>query len=279
MQLARLEQIRTETDKKIQKQSGQDLASYNKKYDKIDSAYESYENAKPENERSAEYTATLSALKLLKEEMGSILSKPTINTEDINRLKDLSGYADEYTESLKRMKSAQKGSSEIARSKEIDKISKYLKENTKLSRDARAELNGYLNLLRTGDASVNVEDIHNKFLKVVDVERAAGREGKTFLDIFKNKALYGFASQLAMYYMSIYDFIRYTRNAVTTIVELDDSLIDLKKTTAMTSNQLDQFYLDANKVAKQMGVTTKEIIDQASAWSRLNKTGLLYGDI
>lgn len=37
----------------------------------------------------------------------------------------------------------------------------------------------------------------------------------------------------------------------------------------MNENQLENFYYDSNNVAKQMGVTTKEIIDQASAWSRL----------
>ena len=37
----------------------------------------------------------------------------------------------------------------------------------------------------------------------------------------------------------------------------------------MTGSELNQFYFDANDVAKQMGVTTKEIIEQASAWSRL----------
>ena len=69
------------------------------------------------------------------------------------------------------------------------------------------------------------------------------------------------------------------RQAVTTVKELDTALVDLKKTTTMTSSELEQFYYDANDVAKQMGVTTKEIIDQASAWSRLNQIGLLYGNI
>lgn len=53
------------------------------------------------------------------------------------------------------------------------------------------------------------------------------------------------------------------------IASLDDALVDLKKTTAMSKTQLEDFYYDANDVAKQMGVTTEEIITQASAWSRL----------
>lgn len=45
--------------------------------------------------------------------------------------------------------------------------------------------------------------------------------------------------------------------------------LDLKKTTTMTESQLEQFYYTSNDVAKKMGVTTEEIIKQASAWSRL----------
>lgn len=37
----------------------------------------------------------------------------------------------------------------------------------------------------------------------------------------------------------------------------------------MTANQLEDFYYKSNDVAKQMGVTTNEIITQAAAWSRL----------
>ena len=47
----------------------------------------------------------------------------------------------------------------------------------------------------------------------------------------------------------------------------------------MTSSQLEQFYYDSNNTAKQMGVATSEIIDQASAWSRFNKIDPLYGDM
>jgi TP901 family phage tail tape measure protein len=63
--------------------------------------------------------------------------------------------------------------------------------------------------------------------------------------------------------------VNYIRSTANAIIELDTALVDLKKTTTMTSEELDQFYFDANKIAKQMGVTTAEIISQASAWSRL----------
>lgn len=61
----------------------------------------------------------------------------------------------------------------------------------------------------------------------------------------------------------------YIRQLFTTVYELDKSLIDLRKTFKGSTNDLNDFYFEANKLAKQMGVTTNEIIKQGSAWSRL----------
>ena len=69
------------------------------------------------------------------------------------------------------------------------------------------------------------------------------------------------------------------QKGVNIVKELDTALVDLRKTTTMSSTDLKDFYSDANEAAKEYGVTTKQIIDQASSWSRLNKIGLLYGDI
>lgn len=59
------------------------------------------------------------------------------------------------------------------------------------------------------------------------------------------------------------------RSGIKTVRELDTALSDLKKTTKMSVSELRNFYLSANDTAKQTGVTTQEIIEQAAAWSRL----------
>ena len=63
--------------------------------------------------------------------------------------------------------------------------------------------------------------------------------------------------------------IQSIKGGIGTVRSLDTALVDLKKTTTMTASELEDFYYSSNKVAKQMGVTTEEIINQASAWSRL----------
>lgn len=70
-------------------------------------------------------------------------------------------------------------------------------------------------------------------------------------------------------YINPYKIIEMIQKGVNIVKELDTALVDLRKTTTMSSTDLEDFYSDANEAAKEYGVTTKQIIDQASSWSRL----------
>lgn len=59
------------------------------------------------------------------------------------------------------------------------------------------------------------------------------------------------------------------QKAVILVTNLDAALADLKMTSQMSSRELNDIYYTANDVAKQTGITTKEVIEQAAAWSRL----------
>lgn len=97
--------------------------------------------------------------------------------------------------------------------------------------------------------------------------KSAGLEGSTFFSEMKDKAL-KFVKWIGMT-LFITKSRMYFRKLFTTVYELDTALVDLKKTFKGTDEELNQFYYDSNKLAKQLGVTTKEIIEQGAAWSRL----------
>lgn len=63
--------------------------------------------------------------------------------------------------------------------------------------------------------------------------------------------------------------INYIIQMPSKVHELDTSLVDLKRTTNATAKELEDFYYSSNDAAKQLGVTTNEILTQAAAWSRL----------
>ena len=211
------------------------------------------------------FQTAINGLKTYKETLSGVTP---LTEEQKAKIAELTAECDKCAKAFKNMSAAEKGSNERSRMKEADKITKYLQQNTRLSKEAKKQLESYVNLLRSSDADVDVGKIHTEWLKVTDAERAAGREGKSFFDVVKEKAWYGAASAIGTYF-GFNDIMRYGQQAIQTIVSLDDEMVDLKKTTSMSSSQLEDFYYDSNNVAKQMGATTQEIIDQASAWSRL----------
>lgn len=222
---------------------------YNTKLAKLESANEVLKN----------YKASLQGVNELTKEQQAEINKLTQNCEKA---------ATEF----KNLSAAEKGTIKVGVEKAIQRINKDLAENTKYSAEAKAGLNALLEQLKSGDPSINLRKITEEIIKIENAEIAAGRAGKSLWDIFKTKSTYGFIGQMQSYlsmYVGFYGMINGVKKAVSTIIELDTALVDLKKTTAMNENQLENFYYDSNNVAKQMGVTTKEIIDQASAWSRL----------
>ena len=201
-----------------------------------------------------------------------------VDGEQVDKVKKLRDEIEQTINAMSKTPQAKRGWTDIGVSKAAEKVANVLKQNTKMSKEARDAIRAYYNELRSGNPSQPIDEILVKVNQLVQKERELGRVGKSFGEIFKEKVIYGGAAQLAGM-VGFYDVINVGREGFQTIRELDTALVDLKKTTAMNSSQLEEFYFDSNDVAKQMGVTTQAIIDQASAWSRLNKIGLLYGDI
>lgn len=225
---------------------------------------------------STEYNTKLANL----ESANNVLKNYKVSLQGVNELtKEQQAEINKLTQNcekaateFKKLSAAEKGTVEVSIEKAIQRINKDLAENTKYSAEAKAGFNVLLEQLKSGDPSINLRKITEEIIKIENAEIAAGRAGKSLWDIFKTKSTYGFIGQMQSYlsmYVGFYGMVNGVKKAVSTITELDTALVDLKKTTAMNENQLENFYYDSNNVAKQMGVTTKEIIDQASAWSRL----------
>ena len=91
---------------------------------------------------------------------------------------------------------------------------------------------------------------------------ASGNIGKTFTDSFGS----AFSSMVkfAASYVSIRKVFSEIENGIKTVVALDDALVDLQKTTTATPQQLNNFYNEANNIAKQYGTTTQQIIQGAA---------------
>lgn len=154
-----------------------------------------------------------------------------------------------------------------------NKIEAWMNQNTAAAQRFGEELRKIQAVLANNQNPAQLTSLSAEFAKIQAQAKAAGLVTNQFAQSVKNVGLQllGLTSGVA----ALRKLIQVIRDGINTVIELDTALIDLKKTTTMSGSDLATFYKDANKAAKEFGVTTKDIIQSAADWSRLgfsNKT-------
>lgn len=150
-----------------------------------------------------------------------------------------------------------------------NRMEAWLLKNSAAAKMFGAEINKLISECKTCD-SIRFNKINGEFQRLTNQARAAGKLGKSFKDTFKD-----LFTTFSMWFSTTTIIMRAFQTITTgikTVIDLDTALIDLKKTSDATTAQLQKFYYNANETAKSLGISTKEVIDAASAWSRLGYT-------
>lgn len=149
-----------------------------------------------------------------------------------------------------------------------NKIEAWMNQNTAAAQRFGEELRKIQAALANNQNPAQLTSLSAEFAKIQAQAKAAGLVTNQFAQSVKNVGLQllGLTSGVA----ALRKLIQVIRDGINTVIELDTVLIDLKKTTTMSGSDLATFYKDANKAAKELGVTTKDIIQSAADWSRLS---------
>lgn len=149
------------------------------------------------------------------------------------------------------------------------RVEDFMSKNGKAAKYFSAELNKILNETAQGAevSKTKLLQLEQSFSNIGVAARNAGKLEKTFFQTLR-EGMSSFSYWTSSTFL-VMKAIQSVKGGLSTVKALDTALVDLKKTTTMTNSELEDFYYSSNKVAKQMGVTTEEIINQASAWSRL----------
>ena len=266
--LQQINQTVTDLKEKLKESTLDSLQGSIDKYQKI---YDQRKTYSPDFTPSEQYTKNLTALNTaignLVEYRNTLKNVSEVTVEQEAELKGLVTACEKASDSFKSLSASEKGASQIAIDKLVQRINKDLDECTNYSKEAKLGLRALRDELESANPR-NLKEITSEIINIENAEIKAGRAGRSFFDTLKNSGFHQIAAQMAGMF-GLYDVVNIGRQAISTIVDLDDALLDLKKTTSMSSPELNNFYYSANDVAKQMGVTTKSIIEQASAWSRL----------
>lgn len=97
----------------------------------------------------------------------------------------------------------------------------------------------------------------------------AGKSGLSFADTVKQrfKSLGAYLASFA----SFYDIIRYGREAIQTVTELDTAMTELKKVSDESEQSYSNFLKNSFDMADEVGTTSEQIIQSTADWSRLGE--------
>lgn len=271
-QTEQLKQIQLETDAKISKyranQKASTVSSFQSSIDSYQSKLTKYSN-RPAEKQSVEYQSLLkgyqSQLAQLKNRFDELSKEEIISEDQINSFNKLKEQLD--TTDLK-FQNVFKGDDLISVKKEIDTITQYMSKNTRISSEAKDKLRGYIEELKTKGADANVKAIHAAFLDVCDVERDAKREGQRLLDVIKDKAWYGFATQVGTYF-SFNDIINYAKEGIQTVRELDTALVEMRKVSDESASSLKRVQDASFDLANEVGTTALQIQNSIADFMRI----------
>lgn len=250
------------------------LESLNSSIDKYRNDYNSRSSKPFTDNQSDEYKKLLAnyetSIKELEAYRDKISNNPLVSKEDLNQIDELTKKVKESATAFNSLTASQKGSTPLSRGKTIEWANDLLKQNSKWSKKAKIEVQGWINKLATADPS-NVEEIRNRILEVVRAEREAGNAGKTWLDIFSTKKLHIFLGQAASMF-SFYDLINVGREGFETIRELDTALTEMKKVSDETTQSLKNYQSTTFDVGDAVGATAKTIQNSTADWLRLGES-------
>lgn len=224
------------------------------------------------NTKLAKLESANEALKNYKVSLQGVTELTKDHQAEINRLtQDCEKAATEF----KKLSAAEKGTTEVGIEKAIQRINKDLAENTKYSAEAKAGLNALLTQLKSGDPSINLRKITEEIIRIENAEIAAGRAGKSFFDIFKEKSFYGFIGQMQSFlsmYVGFYGMINAARNAFETKREFDTSLTEMEKVSNETIQSLKNYQITTFDTADAVGTTAKQIQESTADYMRLGES-------
>lgn len=218
-----------------------------------------------------EVNSKMEAVKTEYATLQNMMSSGASGNEIVNQFEKVNSVLQETQNFLKQTKAEYSLlATEYQRLTLANDIEEWNQKNTAATREVIAQNEIYISSLRDLDVAmtkVEHNNIATSFKQTENSMRALNKLGASFSNQFR-QAIDSFKVWVSATTV-VMSAVNLIRQIPTVVNELDTALVDLRKTTTMTDAQLKEFYTDAPSIAKQMGVGTKAIIDQASAWSRL----------
>lgn len=222
--------------------------------------------------RSSDYSTMMDKYKAELEELRTI--QATVSKQDyvsaaqLKQFDDLRKKLKDSETSFKTLSAAEKGSDSLSRAKLYSKIGEYLQKNSGMAKEFKTQLKSLQKQLENDGPNANVKNLTDQFIRLQSQIREAGQEGRSFLDVLKDKAFYGFVGQLGTYF-GLNDFVRCIGEGINTARELDTAMTEMRKVSDESVASLKNYQKATFDVADAVGTTAIQIQNSTADWQRL----------
>ncbi len=149
-------------------------------------------------------------------------------------------------------------------------LQSWMNSNKKAAQAYKEELKELEVTIDSIEGKGGAEEWNAKFQSIQQDALSKGLTGKTLGDRFKEQFSNTMTS-LATYYLSFQDFIRYGREAISIVTELDTQLTEMRKVSNESLSSLKNYQLETFDIANQVGTTAAQIQSSTADWMRLGK--------
>lgn len=185
--------------------------------------------------------------------------------------KELKKAADDTTKSTnEETEAVKKLAKQIDRSKLAEKIKSFLLKNPKTPNDLKRELKDMIDTLNDKSIKVSTDRLNRMRLRLQEVSNEVtnlGKKGSTWFDKLGKK--FGEFTRYLATQVSFYKIVDIARQGVSTVIELDTALTELRKVSDATEERLTQSFSKSAETARELGQTISDVIGITADWSRL----------
>lgn len=266
--LQQINQTVTDLKAKLKESALDSLQGSIDKYQKIYDQRSTYSSDfTPSEQYTKNLTELNTAIKNLVEYKNVLKNVSEVTVEQETHLKGLVTACEKASDSFKSLSASEKGASQIAVDKLVQRINKDLDECTNYSKKAKLGLRALRDELESANPR-NLKEILSDMINIENAEIRAGRAGRSFFDTLKNSRFHQIAAQMAGMF-SVYDVINVVKEGINTIRELDSAMTEVHKVSNATEGQYKSFRNTISSTAKEIATTNKELLNSSADFLRL----------
>lgn len=269
--LQQINQTVTDLKEKLKESTLDSLQGSIDKYQKI---YDQRKTYSPDFTPSEQYTKNLTELNTaignLVEYRNTLKNVSEVTVEQEAELKGLVTACEKASDSFKSLSASEKGASQIAIDKLVQRINKDLDECTNYSKEAKLGLRALRDELESANPR-NLKEITSEIINIENAEIRAGRAGRSFFDTLKNSGFHQIAAQMAGMF-GLYDAINLGKEGFNVVRELNTALTEMRKVSDESLQSLKNYQNTTFDTADAVGTTAKQIQNSTADWMRLGES-------